>query len=163
MENKIAVTVLHEDVLAIQKVYDQLVNSWNEMNSEAYADLFTADGSIVGFDGSQANSRKEIYDHLSGIFADHAPARFVTIIREIRLLSPSVGLLRADAGMVPRNENEINPKTNAIQSLIAVKKDQRFMIALFQNTPAAFHGRDEDAKKLTKDLQEQFQKESLKK
>ena len=159
MENEIAATVLQDNVLAIQKVYDELINSWNEMNSEAYADLFTTDGSIVGFDGSQANSRKEIYNHLSGIFADHAPARFVTIIREIRLLSPSVGLLRAVAGMVPRNEKEINPKTNAIQSLIAVKNDKRFMIALFQNTPAAFHGRAEDAKKLTKELQDQFQKE----
>jgi len=160
MENEIVVTVLQEEVLAIQKVYDQLINSWNEMNSEAYAELFTTDGSIVGFDGSQANSRREIYDHLSGIFADHAPARFVTIIREIRLLSPSVGLLRAVAGMVPRNEKEINPKINAIQSLIAVKKEQRFMIALFQNTPAAFHGRAEDAKNLTQELQEQFQKEN---
>ena len=160
MENKTAATVLHEDVLAIQKVYDQLISSWNEMNSEAYAELFTADGSIVGFDGSQANSRKEIYEHLSAIFADHAPARFVTIVREVRLLSTSVGLLRAVAGMVPRNEKEINPKTNTIQSLIAVKKDHRFMIALFQNTPAAFHGRDEDAQKLTTELQEHFQKES---
>ena len=161
MENKTAATGLHKDVLAIQRVYEQLINSWNEMNSKAYADMFTADGSIVGFDGSQANSRKEIYDHLSAIFADHAPARFVTIVREIRLLSPSVGLLRAVAGMVPRNEKEINPKTNAIQSLIAVKKDQQFMIALFQNTPAAFHGRDEDARQLTKELQEQFEKGSL--
>ena len=158
MENAVTGTVLKEDVLAIQTIYRQLIDSWNEMNSEAYAGLFTADGSIVGFDGSRANSRKEIYDHLSTIFADHAPARFVTIIREIRLLSPSVGLLRADAGMVPRNEKEINPKTNAIQSLVAVKKEQRFMIALFQNTPAAFHGRPEDAEKLTKELQDQFQK-----
>ena len=160
MENKIAESVLHEDALAIQTIYRQLINSWSEMNSKAFAGLLTTDGSIVGFDGSQANSRKEIYDHLSGIFADHAPARFVTIIREIRLLSPSVGLLRAVAGMVPRNEKEINPKTNAIQSLVAVKMEQRFMIALFQNTLAAFHGRAEDAKELTEELQEQFQKGS---
>ena len=158
MKNEIAEITVKDDVLAIQTVYRQLISSWNEMNSEAYADLFTADGSLVGFDGSQANNRKDIYDHLSGIFADHAPARFVTIIREIRLLSPSAGLLRAVAGMVPRNEKEINPKTNAIQSLVVVKKEQRFLIALFQNTPAAFRGRSEDAKKLTKELQEQFQK-----
>lgn len=160
MKNEIAETVLHEDVLAIQSLYNQLIDSWNEMNSETYAKLFTADGSIVGFDGSPANGRRNIYDHLSGIFADHAPAKFVTIIREIRLLSPSVGLLRAVAGMVPRNEKEINPKTNAIQSLVVVKNDQRFRIALFQNTPAAFHGRDEDAEKLTMELQKQFQKDS---
>jgi uncharacterized protein (TIGR02246 family) len=152
-------TVLQKDVSAIRTIYSQLIDSWNEMNGEAYAALFTADGSIVGFDGSQANGRKEIYDHLSAIFADHAPARYVTLIREVRLLSPSVGLLRAVAGMVPRNEKEINPKTNAIQSLVAVKQEQRFMIAHFQNTPAAFHGRTEDAMKLTKELQGQFQKD----
>lgn len=155
MENDLPATVLQEDVSAIKKLYRQLINSWNEMDSEAYAALFTTDGSIVGFDGSQANGRKEIYEHLSGIFADHAPARFVTIVREIRLLSPSVGLLNAVAGMVPRNEHSINPKTNAIQSLVAVKQEQHFMIALFQNTPAAFHGRPRDAKKLTKELQEE--------
>ena len=158
MEN--AATALQEDVLAIQSIYRQLINSWNEMNSEAYAALFAADGSIVGFDGSQADSRKEIYDHLSGIFADHAPARFVSIIREVRLVSPSVGLLRAVAGMVPRNGTEVSPNTNAIQSMVAVKLEQRFLIAHFQNTPAVFQGRPEDAKKLTMELQEQFQKVS---
>ena len=160
MKNEIAEIVLQDDMLAIQTLYNQLINGWNEMNSEAYADLFTTDGSIVGFDGSQANGREEIYDHLSAIFADHDPARFVTIIKEIRLLSSTVGLLRAVAGMVPRNEREINPKTNAIQSLVAVKKEERFLIALFQNTPAAFHGREEDAKKLAQELQEKFQKQS---
>lgn len=157
MEN--AATVLQEDVLAIQAIYRQLIDSWNEMNSEAYAALFTADGSIVGFDGSQANSRKEIYDHVSAIFADHAPARYVTLIREVRLLSPSVGLLIAVAGMVPRNEEEVNPKTNAIQSLLVVKPEQQFLIAHFQNTPAAYQSRAEDAKKLTMELQEQFKKD----
>ena len=158
MENGLTPTVLQEDVSAIQKLYKRLINSWNEMDSEAYTALFTTDGSIIGFDGSQANGRKEIYEHLSGIFADHAPARFVTIVREIRLLSPSVGLLIAIAGMVPRNENEINPTTNAIQSLVVVKQEQHFMIALFQNTPAAFHGRPGEAKKLTKELQAEFEK-----
>lgn len=158
MENELISTVLQEDVSAIQKLYNRLINSWNEMDSEAYAKLFTTDGSIVGFDGSQANGRKEIYELLSGIFADHAPARFVTIVREIRLLSPSVGLLTAVAGMVPRNGHLINPKTNAIQSLVAVKHEQNFLIALFQNTPAAFHGRPLDAKTLATELQQEFEK-----
>ena len=160
MENEVTATILQEDVSAIQKLYKRLINSWNEMDSEGYAALFTTDGSIIGFDGSQANGRKEIYDHLSGIFADHSPARFVTITREIRLLSPTVVLLRAVAGMVPRNGKEINAKTNAIQSLVAVKEEKRFLITLFQNTPAAFHGREDDAKKLTQELQNEYQRES---
>jgi uncharacterized protein (TIGR02246 family) len=156
MEKELTGTVLQNDVLAIQTLYHQLIKSWNEMNSKTYANLFTADGSIVGFDGSQANGRKEIHDHLSSIFADHAPARFVTIVTEVRILSSTVCLLRAIAGMIPREGKEINPKTNAIQSLIAVKQEDHFRIALFQNTPAAFHGRPQDSEKLTKTLQEHF-------
>ena len=156
MERELTGTVLQNDVSAIGSLYNQLIKSWNEMNSETYSNLFTADGSIVGFDGSQANSRKEIYEHLSSIFADHAPARYVTIIREIRILSATIGLVRGVAGMIPRNEKKINAKTNAIQSMIAVKQEDRFRIALFQNTPAAFHGRPEDAEQLTDELQKYF-------
>jgi len=161
MERELTGTVLQNDVSAIQALYRQLINSWNDMNSKTYANLFTADGSIVGFDGSQANGRKEIHDHLSSIFADHAPARFVTIIREVRILSATVGLLRAVAGMVPRNGKEINARANAIQSLVAVKQEDHFRIAVFQNTPAALHGRPEELEKLTNELQEQFKQKGL--
>ena len=156
MERELTGTVLQNDVLAIQSLYRQLINSWNEMNSKTYANLFTTDGSIVGFDGSQANGRKEIHDHLSSVFADHAPARFVTIVREVRILSATVGLLRAVAGMVPRESSKINPRANAIQSLIAVKQEDHFRIALFQNTPAALHGRPEESEELSNELQEHF-------
>ena len=156
MQQELTGTVLQNDVSAVQSLYHQLINSWNEMNSKTYANLFTADGSIVGFDGSQANGRREIHDHLSSIFADHAPARYVTIVREVRILSATVCLLRAVAGMIPREEKEINSKTNAIQTLIAIKQEEHFRIAFFQNTPAAYHGRPEDSEKLTKELQEHF-------
>lgn len=158
MERELTGTVLQNDVLAIRSLYTQLIKSWNEMNSETYSNLFTADGSIVGFDGSQANSRSEIYKHISSVFADHAPARYVTITKEVRILSATVGLIRAVAGMIPRNENKINAKTNAIQTMIAVKQEDHFRIAMFQNTPAAFHGRPEDAEKLTAELQKHFDK-----
>jgi uncharacterized protein (TIGR02246 family) len=142
---------------AIESLYRQLINSWNEMDARAFAALFTGNGSIVGFDGSMANGREKINEHLSSIFADHSPAKFVTIIKEIRLLSDSVWLLRATVGMVPRGQHEINPKTNAIQSVVAVKEDEQFRIALFQNTPAAFHGRPELVKELTEELEEEFE------
>ena len=157
MESNTVTTEIQTDRTEIQYLYEQLIDSWNKMNSDAYAVLFTEEGSIVGFDGSQANSRKEIHDHLSAIFTDHLPAKFITIIREIRFLSPSVGLLRAVAGMVPRGKAEINPKTNAVQSLVAIKKDDHFLIAIFQNTPAAYHGRPQLAEQLTRELQQKLE------
>jgi uncharacterized protein (TIGR02246 family) len=148
------------DKMTIQSLYEQLIKSWNENNSENFSALFAEDGSIVGFDGSQANGKTEIQKHLSGIFADHRTASYVTVIREIRLVTPEVGILRSVVGMVPPGQKQINPATNAVQSMVAVKKNERFKIALFQNTPAAFHGRPEDAKRLTKELQDQLEKES---
>jgi hypothetical protein len=47
---------------------------------------------------------------------------------------------------------DINPAVNAVQSLLAVKQDGRWRIALLQNTPAAFHGRPDLSDQLTAEL-----------
>ena len=136
----------------VQLLYYKLVDSWNKRNANDYADLFTSDGNIIGFDGSQANGPQEIKSHLSEVFNHHKTAFYVSIVREIRALDPVVWLLRAVVGMVPPGQSDINPAVNAIQILIAVKIQDDFKIALFQNTPAQFHGRPDLSEQLTKEL-----------
>jgi hypothetical protein len=41
---------------------------------------------------------------------------------------------------------------NAIQTLVAARRDGRWRVELFQNTPAAFHGRPEASEALTAEL-----------
>jgi uncharacterized protein (TIGR02246 family) len=106
----------------------------------------------VGFDGSMVDGRQAIHTHLSQIFADHITATYVSIIREIRFLTPDTALLRAVVGMIPPGQTDINPATNAVQSLVAVRQNNEWKIALFQNTPAQFHGRPEAAQDLTYEL-----------
>jgi hypothetical protein len=62
-------------------------------------------------------------------------------------------LLRSVAGMIPPGKAEINPDVNAIQTLAAVMDKDQFRIALFQNTPAAFHQRPDLREQMTKELQ----------
>ncbi len=73
-------------------------------------------------------------------------------MRGVDELGPGTALLRAVAGLVPPGTNDINPGTNAVQSLVAVEQDDEWRIALFQNTPTAFHGRPEEADRLTEEL-----------
>ena len=73
-------------------------------------------------------------------------------VEEVRFLNDQVALLRAIAGMVPPGKKEINPATNAIQSLTAVLENEEWKIALFQNTPAQFHGRPQLVQGMTKKL-----------
>jgi uncharacterized protein (TIGR02246 family) len=100
------------------------------------------------------NGQAEIEATLAPIFADHPTATYFAKLREVRFLAPNVVLLRAVVGMTPPGKTEINPATNAIQSLVATKEDNRWRIALFQNTPAQFHGRPELVAQMTEELQQ---------
>jgi hypothetical protein len=56
-------------------------------------------------------------------------------------------------GMVPPGTKEINPAVNAIQSMVAIKEGGKRRVALFQNTPAQFHGRPHLVEQMTAALQ----------
>lgn len=140
----------------IEKLYQKLLESWTQQDAKKYASCFVENGIVVGFDGSQMNGKSEIELEIGGIFAHHQTGAYVSIVREVRFLSPDVAILRAVAGMVPPDKTKINPEANAIQSLVTVRDKARkeWSISLFQNTPAQFHGRPEMAEALTNDLQE---------
>jgi uncharacterized protein (TIGR02246 family) len=146
--------VTTSDEPAIAELYERVMACWNRRDAIEYAATFAEDGNIVGFDGSQVDGRTAIESHLRAIFTDHTPATYVWKIREIRLLSPEVAILRAVVGMIPPGKSDFNPAANAVQSLVAVKRDGVWDIALFHNTPAQFHGRPEAVESLTKELRQ---------
>lgn len=140
----------------IRQLHHGLLQAWNAQDAAAFAGLFAAEGTVIGFDGSTVHGRREIEDHIGMVFADHRTASYVAIVREVRSLAPDVALLRAAVGMVPPGQHDINPHTNAVQTLVAVRHDGRWSIELCQNTPAAFHGRPEAARQMTDDLRRQL-------
>lgn len=142
------------DESAVRALHGALLDAWNKRNTAAFAALFAEDGNLVGFDGSSVNGRTEIESHLRQIFANHPTAAYVGKIREVRLLTPDVAILRAVVGMVPPGQSDLNPAVNTIQSLVAAKHDGTWRTALFQNTPAQFHGRPDLARQLTKELRQ---------
>jgi uncharacterized protein (TIGR02246 family) len=79
---------------------------------------------------------------------------YLSKVRSVRLLSPEVAILRAVAGMVPPAQSDLDPKLNAIQTLIAAKHDGQWCIVLFQNTPAQFHGRPDLVQQMTEELRQ---------
>lgn len=140
--------------IEVRALFQKLLDSWNKRNADAFAASFADDGHVIGFDGSQMAGRAEIASTLQQIFADHPTAPYVSKIRDVRLLNPDVALLRAVVGMVPQGQSDIEPALNALQTLVATKQDGQWRIALFQNTPAQFHGRPELVQQLTEELQQ---------
>lgn len=142
------------DANEIRALYQQLLESWNLRNAEAYAALFDEQSHVIGFDGSQMAGREEIATTLGQIFADHLTAAYVGKVREVRFLAADVAVLRAVVGMTPPSQRAINPAVNAVQTLVALQRDSQWRIVLFQNTPAQFHGRPELVQQLTEELQQ---------
>ena len=142
------------EVEQIRGLYQQMLASWNARAPVALTVLYLEDGNIVGFDGSQHNGQADIAATMAQIFADHPTGAYVGKIRDIRLLTPEVAVLRAVAGIVPPGGSELNAAANAVQSLVAVKAAGTWRIALFQNTPAQFHGRPELVQQLTEELRQ---------
>lgn len=145
-------------VSATRDLYDRLIDAWNKRNARDYALLFASTGSIVGFDGSQVNGQTEIGGHVSEVFSHHQTASYVTIVREVRSIATDVTLLRANVGMVPPGKDDLNPEMNAVQSMVAARKSGKWEIALFQNTPAAYHERPDLSKKMTDELRAALRK-----
>jgi uncharacterized protein (TIGR02246 family) len=146
-----------EDARAVRELYAALLRCWNERDAAAFGALFQSRGSIVGFDGTPIDGSSEIVAHLQGIFAHHPTAAYVGKVREVRALGPGCALLRAVAGMVPPGQTALNPAVNAVQAVIAREERGSWRIELFQNTPAAFHGRPDAVTALTEELQRELE------
>lgn len=141
----------------ILALYQQLLQQWNKRNAAGMTALFATNGSLVGFDGSQLNGQKEIYAVLDEIFANFPTAAYVSIVKEVRILSDTSALLFAVVGMVAQGQSDISPEVNAVQTVTAMMEEGKWRIALFQNTPAAFHGRPELSEQLSADLRHALQ------
>jgi uncharacterized protein (TIGR02246 family) len=137
----------------VETLYFSLLLRWNEQDAAGMAALFVADGHVVGFDGSELDGREAIEASMRDIFAHHKTPAYVGKVRSVRLID-GVGILRAVVGMVVPGEQDLNPGLNAIQTLVASSNTGTWRIELFQNTPAAFHGRPEAGERLTAELRE---------
>jgi uncharacterized protein (TIGR02246 family) len=135
-----------------RELYARLLEAWDKRNARDFALLFASDGDLIGFDGSQVNGQLEVGAHVTEIFTHHQTPRYVSIVRDVKSLANDVTLLRANTGLVPPGKDDIDPALNAVQAMIAVLKGGAWKIALFQNTPAAFHERPDLVKKLTEEL-----------
>jgi uncharacterized protein (TIGR02246 family) len=96
----------------VSDLYYALLDAWNRHDATAYAALFTNDGYVVGFDGSEMNGRKAIQRSLAEIFADHETGRYVGKVRAQRSASKEVAMLKAIAGLAPAGKRDLNPETS---------------------------------------------------
>jgi len=138
--------------MTVEELYASLMDAWNKRDAKAFEDLFILDGDIVGFDGTQIHGQGSIGEHLRTVFGDHPTLPYTYRITGVTQISTEVAIVRAIAGMKPPGAKDFDPKLHAIHRLTAVHRGGAYRVALFQNTPAQFHGRPQDVEQMTADL-----------
>jgi uncharacterized protein (TIGR02246 family) len=137
----------------IKNLYDDVIGGWNDHDGTAMAAPFADDGVVIGFDGSVHSGKETIAEEMARIFADHETGRYVVKVRGVRPLGSDAAILRAITGLIPPGQTQIKAETNAHQTLVAERRDGRWRVVLFQNTPAQFHGRPHLVDEMTRELQ----------
>ena len=136
----------------LEELHGAILEAWNCQDGQAYADCFTDDAVVVGFDGSEMHGSADVAEQLRAIFADHEVATYVRVVRSVQRLDQRTGLLHAVVGMIPPGGDDVIPDRHAIQLLVATRTGEVWRAASLQNTPAQLHGRPEALDALTEEL-----------
>lgn len=142
-----------DDKAAIRSLYQQLMDGWNAASGYAFAAPFEEDGDLVGFDGTHIKGRQEIasfHQHLFDMFLKGS--RLIGKVRSMRFLTSNVAVMHAVGGTVMAEQSDLEPERNSVQTLVAVKRNEKWSLAAFQNTRATYMGRPEESQKLTEKL-----------
>ncbi|MEQ8155759.1 MAG: SgcJ/EcaC family oxidoreductase [Clostridiaceae bacterium] len=145
-----------EDIKAIEKLYNGMINCWNNSNADKFAGHFSTEGTIIDFDGTAANGKVEIEEYLNGVLMKHEPLFHTTIIRSIRFITDDVCILETAVGTFFHDKEDIDPSLNIVQTVIVKKKNNSWLIEQLQNTPAVFHGHPELSAKLTEEIRNEY-------
>ena len=119
----------------VRALYQQFIEAWGDI--DAYVALFTEDGDYVTFDGSHARGRSEIAKAHRPLFEGILKgSRLVDvgIPVEVRFLSPDVALIHSGGAVLRSHQKKPSRRAISVQTLVAVKQEDRWLFAAFQNT-----------------------------
>ena len=125
------------DEAVVRDLYKELMDGWNRGSGEAFAAVFTEEGSLVAFDGTHFAGRQEIAPFHQKLFDKWLKgSRLVGRVKEVRFLSPDVALMHAVGSTVMRGKSEPSPERDSIQTLVAVREagGEEWRLVAFQNT-----------------------------
>lgn len=116
------------DETPFRGLLDKINDAWARGDAAAYASYHTTDADLIDFRGSHAVGRQEIVDLLQpafdGVLKDTTvQARIV----DLRFLSSDVAIFHTEGRIAPTG-------ADSIQTFVAAKSPDGWLIAAFQNT-----------------------------
>ncbi|GAA0236662.1 SgcJ/EcaC family oxidoreductase [Haladaptatus pallidirubidus] len=123
------------DEAAVRKLYQKLMDGWNQGSGAAFASVFAEDGDLIGFDGTHLHGREEIDSFHQELFDRWLKGtRLVGQVEDVAFAAPDVAVLHAVGGTIPSGKSTPVSERDSIQTLVATKRDGDWHFTAFQNT-----------------------------
>ncbi len=129
-------STISQDEVAIRRLFQNLITSWNKGDGQAYASQFTEDCDYIAFDGSHFKGRKanaETHQKLFDTFLKGSTLEQQRIT-DLRFLTPEVALLHMVGTVKLKWQKKPAPGRLSIQTLVTVKQNGDWKFAAFHNS-----------------------------
>lgn len=123
------------DMAAIAAVPARMVAAWAAHDADAFAELFTEDGTMI-LPGVYQKGRDEIRDFMASQF--HGAYKGSTVTGapiEIKPLRAGAVAVITQGGVMPAGETEVSDDAAIRASWILVKRGRKWLLAVYQNCP----------------------------
>lgn len=125
-----------EDDKALRTIVQTLEDGWNAGDSAKFASPFASDADYVIVNGQHIRTRAVIdFGHKQIFGAIYKGSKNKHTIKQVRLLKPDVAIVHVEWNLV--YGEKLENKARAMNSIVAIKKDGKWEIAAFHNTPIA--------------------------
>ncbi|MBE9168081.1 SgcJ/EcaC family oxidoreductase [Pleurocapsales cyanobacterium LEGE 06147] len=124
------------DEATIRNLFQQLIDSWNRGNGNAYAAVFIEEADYVAFNGDHSKGREAIARQHQQLFDTFLKGtRLRGEVKSLQFLSPNIALVHAIGGtLMSWQSDTAKPGRKSIQTLVATKHEGEWRFASFHNT-----------------------------
>ncbi|TNH28020.1 SgcJ/EcaC family oxidoreductase [Micromonospora orduensis] len=119
----------------IAAVPARMVAAWAAHDADAFADLFTQDGTLI-LPGVYKKGRDEIREFMSASYAGpYEGTRVTGTPIDLKPLADGAVALLTTGGVIASGETELADRDAIRASWILVRRDDRWQLAVYQNCP----------------------------